>query len=446
MFKSKGLKIAAVAGALGAGAVITTLATMSSGISQSVESGGSNYFPRIRVTGGTIDFGTGIGSVTGNASTLSTAQAWSSARYTATAAATSCGVTLGAGAYYCTTDDTHYLSFDGADWTFTDSLGLLSTSGEFCFGSTSAQCLTYGGAGIIQTKAGTAFTVTDSTFIAGALTDLRSSIRNTGSAAPCVGNTTAICLNETSGVAVADGSDNSMLRLDSRGVTYLGTIPRKRLGWQASTNADTDFDTPGVNTIGVAASTEVNGGAACATLADTADNAYAMIQFKTDTSGAGSACGRVSTFDIIRATFLPSFSAVVRSDPSLTTSQTVFVGMAASSLAAVTTLAGANGIRGCWFRYDTGLSDTVWQGCSSDGTTASCGSTGVTFAAATTYTLGIDNTVSGTCDYYVNGVRRLNKSNNINVGNTALGIEATITARAGAARNLSVSKVIVEEN
>lgn len=420
-------------------------------LGQMVESGGYLYWPKIRITGGSasepaiitvsstapVQFG-GPGAFGGTVEAPD---------YATVGGSGVCAYKAEQGAYFCGDGaSASTIFYDGTIWNSSKGIALTPTTAELCFGSTSAQCMLYGGAGVIQTKSGTGFAVVGATLQAQASTDLRDSTFNGGSGANCIGRGTSVCLNDAAGATVADGSNNSLINFGAKGINWLGATPRKRLGWQTSTNADTDFNTEGVTTIGVAAPSDVNGGGTCTPAADTADDAYAMIKFPTDAGGAGHACGRNSAFTILRATFLPSFSAVVRTDASAVTSQTVFIGMVASSLDQITTLAGANGIRGCWFRYDTGLSDTAWQACSSDGTTASCSTTSVTVAAATTYAMGIDNTVSGTCDYYINGVRRVNKTSNISVANTALGIEATITARASAARSLSVSKVIVEQN
>lgn len=256
----------------------------------------------------------------------------------------------------------------------------------------------------------------------------------------------AITLASGAATLASSATANDLKLGGGSGLTLLGATPRKRLGWMTSTNAATDFTAAQFGTINIADATAVAGGGTCTPAADVTDDAFNMVKFPTDASGAGHACGRNTAFTVLKATLLPSFSAVVRTDPSAVTSQTVFIGMVASSLDQITTLAGANGVKGCWFRYDTGLSDTTWQACSSEGTTASCTDTTVSVVAATTYRLGINNTVSGTCDYYVNGVRKVNKTSNINTTNTALGWEATITARASSARALSVAKVIVEEN
>lgn len=323
------------------------------------------------------------------------------------------------------------------------------TATKYCINSSCSLYIAFDGIsainliGQVNTSSGvhTAGTVTSDMYV-----DVGYALRNSTTTSICSNNTNGVCVDDSAGLSVADGSGNTAITINTTGLTYSGATQRRVMRWQASTNADTDFATLGQNVFGMAAATAVNGGGTCTPAADTTDDAYLFVKFPTDNGGAGHACGRNSAFTISRATFLPSFNAVVRTDPAAVTSQTVFVGMAASSLDQVTTLAGANTIKGCWFRYDTGLSDTAWQACSSDGTTASCTTTTVSVTAATTYRLGIDNTLSGTCDFYVNGVLKVTKKNEINTTNTALGIEATITARASAVRALSVSKVILEEN
>lgn len=179
--------------------------------------------------------------------------------------------------------------------------------------------------------------------------------------------------------------------------------------------------------------------------ASNADTTYQAIQFETGASN-GNASGYAGPFTTTRITQLPGVYNVVRTDASAVTSTYLAFGTSAAALEGLTTLAGANGIRGCWFRYDTGLSDTTWQAVSSDGTTASATDTTVSVAAATTYTLLVDASLApGTCRFYVNGVLRVAKQINIPTGSTALGLQGSVTTRTNAARTVTIARTALEQ-
>jgi hypothetical protein len=226
--------------------------------------------------------------------------------------------------------------------------------------------------------------------------------------------------------------------VDSSGrfVTY-GTAPRKQGSYQTITNADTTF-----TAVGLPAPTLLSGTAGTA---DTTDTAYQMVKYTTSTT-SGNAVSVSGPFTTTQPSYLPLFYAVVRTDPAAVTSTRIYVGLTQSSLDQVATLAAANTVKNCTFRYDTGIGDAAFFAESSDGTTASASTTSVSVAAATTYVLQIDQHVSGECDFYVNGVLKVAKTTNIPTGATAEGVESSITTLTTAARSLSTSKVILAQN
>ncbi len=179
--------------------------------------------------------------------------------------------------------------------------------------------------------------------------------------------------------------------------------------------------------------------------ASNADALYQMILFTTGGS-SGNASGLAGPFTTTRITHLPRLFTVQRTDASAVTSTYIAFGVVASAIEGLTTLAGANTIRGCWFRFDTGLSDTTWQAVSSDGTTASATDTTITVAAATTYALLVDAQISaGTCRYYVDGVLKVSKATNLPTGSTALGIQQSVVTRTNAARTFVVAHTRLEQ-
>jgi hypothetical protein len=170
-----------------------------------------------------------------------------------------------------------------------------------------------------------------------------------------------------------------------------------------------------------------------------------MVLFTTGSS-SGDASGFAGPFTTPRITHLPRLFPVLRTDAAAVTSTYLAFGFAASALEGLTTLAGANGIRGCWFAYDTGLSHTTWQAVSSDGTTASATDTTITVTANTTYALLVDAQISaGICRYYVDGVLKVSKATNLPTGSTALGVQESVVTRTNAARSFAVARAHMEQ-
>jgi hypothetical protein len=194
--------------------------------------------------------------------------------------------------------------------------------------------------------------------------------------------------------------------------------------------------------VGRAVPTLLNGTAATA---DTTDTNYNSLLKYTTSGAANNAVGFSGPFTVATMNTGPIYTAIVRTDPSLITSTRIYVGLVASSLDQVSTLAGANGVNNCVFRYDTGLSDTAFVAESSDGTTASATATSTTVAAATTYVLQIDPRITGVCRFYINGVLAVSKNTNIPTGTTGLGEEASITGLAASARSMSIALTSIQQ-
>lgn len=178
----------------------------------------------------------------------------------------------------------------------------------------------------------------------------------------------------------------------------------------------------------------------CTPVNDVSDTNYvSMVKFPT-VGTTGDSCGDCNgPFTMTRATALPLGTFIVRTDAAAVTTVRYYVGMASAGLDQVVSTAGANAIKGCYFRFDSALDTSTWKAESSDGTTASITDTTVTVSAATTYVMAIDNSVSGTCGFYINGTKWVSKSSNINADSTLLDVHFTVTTLANSVRNLSVA-------
>lgn len=265
------------------------------------------------------------------------------------------------------------------------------------------------------------------------------------SAATAVGIVTTNSTTMTAGGKLVSFRNNGVeqLSLGYNGLLNLfGTAPRRQGSYQINLSADTSF-----TALGLPGPSALTGGGTCTPAADTSNSAYQMIKYPTDGT-VNHACGFTGPYtEAISPTYLPLLYVVAKSDPTAVTNTRVYIGMTKSDLSAVTTLAGANTINGAYFRFDSAIGDTDLMAESSDGTTASATDTTVAYSSATTYVLEIDNSVSGEADYYVNGVLKVAKVSNITTAYQALGLMAGITnITSGAARALSVSKVILLEN
>lgn len=237
-------------------------------------------------------------------------------------------------------------------------------------------------------------------------------------------------------VQIENGSVAKAAVVPSGAYVVLGGLPARVGAYFPTETTSTAFTAVGLPSPSLLAGTPT---------ASNADTTYQAINFQTGGSN-GDASGYAGPFTTLRITQLPRVYNVARTDPSDVTSTRLAFGFAASALEGVSTLAGANGIRGCWFRFDTGLSDTTWQAVSSDGTTASATDTTISVAAATTYVLLVDAALAtGTCRYYVNGVLKVSKSTNIPTGSTALGLQGSVTTLTNAARNVAVARTRLEQ-
>lgn len=98
------------------------------------------------------------------------------------------------------------------------------------------------------------------------------------------------------------------------------------------------------------------------------------------------------------------------------------------------------------FRLSTAASDANWQACSSDGTTQTCTDTTVTADTTAGNLLCIDCRSSTTCTYWVDGVARVAKTNNLPAAATNMAPFHSVETLSAAVRSLSTSSISVEVN
>jgi len=94
------------------------------------------------------------------------------------------------------------------------------------------------------------------------------------------------------------------------------------------------------------------------------------------------------------------------------------------------------------FRYDTSVSDTIWQFCTADGTTQACTSTGVTVTASTVYDFAVICSISATdCKGYINGTLVATRTANLPVSTTTMGYHFGISTLTGGTRAMLFSRM-----
>jgi hypothetical protein len=237
----------------------------------------------------------------------------------------------------------------------------------------------------------------------------------------------------------AETSGNSVFNQAAAGLGYM-MQPARRGVYQTNASGDTSLTAIGLPAHGTTCT------GACTPANDVTDTNYtSMILFPT-VATTGDSCGDCNgPFTMTRPSSLPMIFFVVRTDPAAITTVRYYIGISSAGLDQVSTLAGANAIRNCTFRFDTGIGDTNWMAESSDGTTASATDTTVAVASATTYLLGVDMSVASECDFYINGVKKVAKTTNPPAGTTLMAPYWSVTTLANAVRNISASQVVLQQ-
>lgn len=154
--------------------------------------------------------------------------------------------------------------------------------------------------------------------------------------------------------------------------------------------------------------------------------------------------GVTQTFIQTQGRHRPKLTAKIRTDSTID-NRRIWVALTPVALT-TTDGVGAVTTRYVGVRYSTSAGDTQWQCASSDGTTGSVLSTGVTVTANTAYTITVDWSVDGTLTCTVNGTS-VNKTSNLDATQTAqLGFHSALTTLTAAARVHRTAFIHLETN
>lgn len=170
------------------------------------------------------------------------------------------------------------------------------------------------------------------------------------------------------------------------------------------------------------------------------------ITYDTGTT-SGTEAGPIFRSGVTRETYRNRMTARIRMSADIT-SQRIWFGLFSTDPTGFDTSGAAKYVG---LRYSTGASDTAWQCASSDGTTASVTSTGVTVTANHYYDLVIDWTSSGVLQCQVSddgaGFSTTQKTTNIVTSDTTtLGYNLNLTNLAAANRAINISFITFESN
>lgn len=162
----------------------------------------------------------------------------------------------------------------------------------------------------------------------------------------------------------------------------------------------------------------------------------------TTQAAALASCGDYSSTAFTDASnSRPILTLRLKSDAANITSTRMLVGFGPSSIFTGPTDTPAS--EGAWFRYSTSAGDTNLMGCTSNGAAATCTSTGVAYAANTTYLLRVDLSENGAATFWVNGLARLRRTTNL-PSTTNFGQGVVVYAIAASARNVITSRRVIE--
>ncbi|ONH62420.1 hypothetical protein CcI49_03300 [Frankia sp. CcI49] len=241
------------------------------------------------------------------------------------------------------------------------------------------------------------------------------------------------------GVVLWSRAGRLMLRTSSGHQEELGA-PSRRITWgiHASGSAST-FQTIGCPAPALTAATA--GGA------DTIESNFAMF---TTAATANSVGGVTSpNYTHLRTSSLPYFYAKIQTDNTSVASTRYVVGLVAAdrSGGAGPAASGASTATGIYFRYDAGIdSGAFWRTVTCDGTNATVTATTAAIAAVTTYELRAEvNWAASVVRFWVGDTLVATHSATIPSAFTQLGYQASVTTLAATARQIRVSRILVNQ-
>ncbi|MEK6833966.1 MAG: hypothetical protein AABY31_00590 [Thermoproteota archaeon] len=154
--------------------------------------------------------------------------------------------------------------------------------------------------------------------------------------------------------------------------------------------------------------------------------------------------GVTQTFIQTQGRYRPKLTALIRTDGNID-NRRIWVALTPVALT-LTNGVGALTTRYVGVRYSTSAGDTAWQCGSSDGTTGSVITTGVTVAPSTRYHITVDWSVNGTLTCTVNGIS-VNKTTNLDATQTVqLGFHVALTTLTATARIMRTAFIHLETN
>lgn len=134
----------------------------------------------------------------------------------------------------------------------------------------------------------------------------------------------------------------------------------------------------------------------------------------------------ISNFSVLRRDWNPEVYIRVKT-PAATANSRYWVGLFQSDPTGAAT---NNTINSAAFRFDTGVPDTNWQFCTSDGTTQACSDTGVAVSTSTAYSLWVICSASD-CKGYVNGVLKATRTTNLPTATQTMGYNVSVSSLSG---------------
>jgi lysophospholipase L1-like esterase len=148
----------------------------------------------------------------------------------------------------------------------------------------------------------------------------------------------------------------------------------------------------------------------------------------------------LSAFTLVRRGWMPEFTAVVKTGGTLTTVR-YWIGLFSADPSGSASPA----ISLAAFRFDTGAPDTNWAVATKDGTTLNAKGTAIAITASTIYELaivarGTAGSAPTSYDFYINDFPAGSLTANLPATGLVLGVGATVTALAAAARSIELSR------
>lgn len=252
-------------------------------------------------------------------------------------------------------------------------------------------------------------------------------------AAPAAASGTVVLRNDAATNTLSWGRDPGVYNAPD-------PIMGKRFGWALPLlTTDTTF-----NAVGMTAPAIFTAG----TVAAAPQTNRMFIKYPTSTT-LNNVAGVNGPYTQTIPSFRPVLSTIIKTDPATITSTRIWIALTSASLGAV--VANASQALATHFvgvAYDTAsnVNAADWLCCSGDGTTATCSDTGIAVTANTEYTVALDwsNANSLSC-IMVNA--KITKMTNLSTSTSQrIGPLLSITTLTTAARNLLISRYMLEQN